>query len=591
MNYYHSNMALLEKKEPLLHQRLLRVAPNRIPGLASSSPLSPSLHLEKADVIAVLGFGLGHHIKELIDMASPQAFILVIEPDLAVFKAALSEIDLYPLLKKHVGLAIGEDPLSATRIRLDTYYGFFTLSRIRFVEHPPSTQRTPDYFKKIKENLQEAARMGLRNVATLNKFAPQWQKNILENLPTIINSPGVNRFFGRFRDVPAIIVCAGPSLDKNVSHLKEAEGKALIVCVDTALRTLLSHSITPDLIVSIDSQEKNYRHIKGIEIEGPFLVVAPVIYPEIIKELSLPVFITDYGHPMVDWIEGFIGPKGYTKVGGSVAHTCFDLLVQSGANPIIFVGQDLAYTDGKLHTDRVSYMDEWLESLDKFGTLETKIRERMREGKLVLVEGQDGNKIMTSYQMSGWLGWFEIQIERIKAICINATEGGAKIKGCAQMSLKEAIRRFCKDGVNIRRVLEKASDSYKTPSPELLVRGMKSLGQQWEETLGFSLQGKRIANELVSSLQEEAFSSTKVEELFSKAEVLYKKIMGQKKIMQIGRWSIEPLKAKVQYLLSRGNDKLHIAKTYKIFFSDMENISKTTTEQLGQALRKIATKP
>ena len=96
-------------------------------------------------------------------------------------------------------------------------------------------------------------------------------------------------------------------------------------------------------------------------------------------------------------------------MGGSAAHTCFDLLVQSGANPIVFVGQDLAYTDGKLHTDKVSYLDEWLESLDKFGTLETKIRERMREGRLVLVEGQDGNKIMTSYQMSGWLSWFEIR--------------------------------------------------------------------------------------------------------------------------------------------------------------------------------------
>lgn len=96
-------------------------------------------------------------------------------------------------------------------------------------------------------------------------------------------------------------------------------------------------------------------------------------------------------------------------MGGSVAHTCFDLLVQSGANPIVFVGRDLAYTDGKLHTDKVSYLDEWLESLDKFGTLETKIRERMREGRLVLVEGQDGNKIMTSYQMSGWLSWFEIR--------------------------------------------------------------------------------------------------------------------------------------------------------------------------------------
>ena len=96
-------------------------------------------------------------------------------------------------------------------------------------------------------------------------------------------------------------------------------------------------------------------------------------------------------------------------MGGSAAHTCLDPPVQPRVNPTVPAGRDLAYTDGKLHTDKVSYLDEWLESLDKFGTLETKIRERMREGRLVLVEGQDGNKIMTSYQMSGWLSWFEIR--------------------------------------------------------------------------------------------------------------------------------------------------------------------------------------
>ena len=57
--------------------------------------------------------------------------------------------------------------------------------------------------------------------------------------------------------------------------------------------------------------------------------------------------------------------------------------------------------------------------------------------------------------------------------------------------------------------------------------------------------------------------------------------------MQISRWSIEPLKAKVRYLLSKGSDKLNIARTYGIFFGDMEELSKTTREQLGQALEKV----
>lgn len=588
MNYYNSNMALLEKKEPLLYRRLMRVAPNRIADLAALSPLPPDLNLEKADIIIILGFGLGEHVQKTVHKASKRAFILVIEPDISVFKAALSEIDFSSFLEKRVSLAIGEDPFYATRVRLDNYYGILTLPQIQLVEHHPSTQRIPDYYQKIKKNLKEATDVALRNMATLNKFAPDWQRNVLSNLPVLINSPGVNRLFGQFQNVPAVIVSAGPSLDKNVSHLKEAEGKALIVCVDTALKALLSHSITPDLVVAIDSQEANYKHIKGIKVKGPFLVIVPVTNPKIVKELSLPVFVTDYGHPMTKWVENFIGTKGHTKVGGSVATTCFDLLVQLGANPIIFIGQDLAYTDGKLHTGKASYMDEWVESLGKFDTLETKIRERMREERLGWVDGQDGKKVMTSYQMQGWITWLQDQIKDAKATCINATEGGAKIEGASAMKLKEAIERFCKNELDIRKVLKATSDSYKIPSIETLAKGMKILSEQWEVAYQFSVQGKGISNELINSLLKgEDVGSMRVRQLFSRIGMLYKEIIGKKGLMQIGRWSIEPLIAKMRSLHSRGNDKLNIAKTCLVFFNDMEEIAKRTVEELKEAQEEI----
>ena len=41
-------------------------------------------------------------------------------------------------------------------------------------------------------------------------------------------------------DVPAIIVAAGPSLNKNVQELKQAKGKALILVVDAALRAVVN---------------------------------------------------------------------------------------------------------------------------------------------------------------------------------------------------------------------------------------------------------------------------------------------------------------------------------------------------------------
>lgn len=63
-------------------------------------------------------------------------------------------------------------------------------------------------------------------------------------------------------DVPAIIVAAGPSLNKNVQELKRAKGKALILVVDAALRAVVNAGITPDLGITIDARVPE-RFLRG----------------------------------------------------------------------------------------------------------------------------------------------------------------------------------------------------------------------------------------------------------------------------------------------------------------------------------------
>lgn len=53
-------------------------------------------------------------------------------------------------------------------------------------------------------------------------------------------------------NIPAIIVSAGPSLNKNIMELKRAKNKAFIVAVDTAVRPLVNAGIIPDMYVIVD---------------------------------------------------------------------------------------------------------------------------------------------------------------------------------------------------------------------------------------------------------------------------------------------------------------------------------------------------
>ena len=61
--------------------------------------------------------------------------------------------------------------------------------------------------------------------ATLLRFNQIWQRNFLSNRNAIERNPGVIGLKNKFRDIPCIVVGAGPSLDKNIKYLKRPAKK------------------------------------------------------------------------------------------------------------------------------------------------------------------------------------------------------------------------------------------------------------------------------------------------------------------------------------------------------------------------------
>ena len=53
-------------------------------------------------------------------------------------------------------------------------------------------------------------------------------------------------------DVPAFVVSAGPSLNKNIKELRRAKNKSFIIAVDTAVKPLLQEGIVPDMFATLD---------------------------------------------------------------------------------------------------------------------------------------------------------------------------------------------------------------------------------------------------------------------------------------------------------------------------------------------------
>ncbi|TCP57843.1 uncharacterized protein DUF115 [Tumebacillus sp. BK434] len=404
-------------------------------------------HTDKnAKNLAFFGFGLGYQIRALREAIGADKGIIVLEPSWEVFDTALGAVDLRDLLKdENLHLIIGGTARQLAR-QMGALAGqkMFEMDWLEW----PAFRRFygNEYLEEFSKELSRSMRDARLDQNTVLYFQREWPRNILYNLPAILKNPGINALQNKFNKKPAIIVSAGPSLSKNVEMLHEIKDKAVILCVDTAYRVLQTKGIQPDLIFSLDGSELNYRHFTGVRPEGIPLVMVPNVHHKIIEEYGQRVFSANIFDMLVSEVVKQIEPKGLLSVSGSVATLAFSTACRMGCDPVIFIGQDLAYPGGQAYSK---------------GTMFETMTKTVENGFMMRhVEGIDGMPVLTDAQLDSFRVWFEVQIEEYEAgrTFVDATEGGAKIHGTEIMTLREAVDRYCTESFDIQGVIEKVSE-------------------------------------------------------------------------------------------------------------------------------------
>jgi len=135
-----------------------------------------------------------------------------------------------------------------------------------------------------------------------------------------------------------------------------------------------------------------------------------------------------------------------------VANTGLDLLYKMGCDPIIFVGQDLAYSrDGFTHAA---------------GTQAARQVSDFSSPAILQVPGIDGNNVTTHRSWYTFLSWFATYIEgHADRHYIDATEGGARIDGTEIAPLAEVLSRFATVNPPIRETIERKLSGFE-PNPD-----------------------------------------------------------------------------------------------------------------------------
>ena len=382
----------------------------------------------KEEVIVVLfGFAMGYLPVEILKKLGSGHVLMVIERDEALFKSVLKHINFKDFFEdKRVHIVLGEDK-NALNVLLSRHSNKYLLAgRLFALKHHPSYALHPEWYNDIAEHIKDRLKVVQINRNTMMGLGFHMMNNILENMPLICDMPGVNKLKGLFKGVPAIIVSAGPSLEKNVELLKQVKGKAIIIACDTVIRLLLPNGIMPDLIVTADPLEATYRKFRDLPMDKDSnLICHPNNYPDIISTFAGKRFLIGGRTNIYNWLSRYWGEKGSIDMASQcVAHMAFNLARVMGSEPIIFLGQDLCYYDRKRQAANLVKGAPW----------EHKELKGVVGRKDIL-----GNDVETSLLFESFKVLFDDVVPKLKIRCINATEGGLGVKGTEIMTLKDVI--------------------------------------------------------------------------------------------------------------------------------------------------------
>jgi hypothetical protein len=415
------------------------------------------------DIRAVIyGIGSGIYLQFLLKKLPEDSLVLIYEPDLWFFDQIMGLFDIsFILSDKRV--VIFTSPME----RLFKYYLLATQNYSGL--NTGITSVSLGYDKLFREDsveifykdIDDSNETIIVNMNTTSHFGKAIALNVIKNLKFIRQSAALSEVKKEIpKDMPAIVVAAGPSLDKNIDALKKAEKKAFILATDTAVRQLIKHDIRFDAMITVDPKKPDNYISDPICKDVPLFCV--IESNPAIMNFHTGKKIFCLGTDLIDLIYDKYGiEKAQYSTGGSVATAAAGTLNYLGFKNIILVGQDLAYNGNITHAGgEVSRIND-------------------EESSITYVDGIDGNKVKTRFDWKYYLDWFENYIRsNPDTNFIDATEGGALIHGSEVITLEEALDKYCDHEFDYKKFLSDFKPTFDEDQYSEIAEDLKKFPRQ-----------------------------------------------------------------------------------------------------------------
>ena len=324
----------------------------------SANPLGEAVEIfsmcENTPVAIHLIYGIGLGYLFQVTSAKSLGTVILYEPDLNIMRTAFTVVDFTKdILKNNIFITDSFDEAC------EFIYKKSNMKNTPLLLSTTSYRElNEDKFNDMVVKLQqEVGRFSLDLRYTQEKFYPLILK-IIGNIPQIIKEIPIVEFKDRYKGKTAVVVSAGPTLDRNVETIKKYRDNVVLIAVGTAMKALAKHNLTPDFLCIIEANDCS-KQIAGLDLKDVNFITEPYSNPNLRKfefkktyshvSKNLPV------HAFWCDISGINNDEYISK--GTVSYTALNVARILGCSKIVLVGQDLAYIEGQCYSKDSAYKD------------------------------------------------------------------------------------------------------------------------------------------------------------------------------------------------------------------------------------------
>ena len=444
-NLIYKNIYLHNQLNPLAEAREIFTQ-------AENTPVS--IHL-------VYGLGLGY----LFQVASQESkgSVILYEPDLNILRIVFTLVDFSKdILKKNVFIA-------STLDKVGEY--IYQKSNTKNTPLLLSTNGTRELYKNNFDELVNklhtmVGSYSLDRKYTQKRFYPSLA-HLIYNIPNLVNEIPLTEIKDFYKGKTAVIVSAGPSLDKNIDTLKKYRDNIILIVVGTAMKAVVRHGLTPDFLCIIELFDSS-KQIEDLDLSQVNFVTEPASNKNYRKFKFKQVFSHTSANFPVNHFWSKIADLDISEYfsKGTVSYTALNVARILGCSKIVLVGQDLAYLEGQCYSKDSAYkdlvckynenlkrweivakdFDNFRDSLSNYEDIE--IRTKLANNRLInlnnslyYVKGINGDMIPTESVYAAFIPPLtEFTQKYNDREYINTSLAGAQIDGFKNLSLEESLK-------------------------------------------------------------------------------------------------------------------------------------------------------